>query len=72
MKISPFALSKITSNFQVNVGSTDQRVNIGLGLKYEGKALKVLGYSRKSEKGWEYSKKAFELIAEYKVNPPSL
>lgn len=50
-------------------GTTDQKVNAGLNLKFEAKGQKVLGYTRKSEGGWEYSEKAISLIAEYKVSP---
>lgn len=45
----------------------DRRVNIGLCLKYDSKNLQVLGYARKSDKGWEYSTKAVSLIQKYKV-----
>ena len=43
----------------------DSKVNIGLNLKFEAKAQKVLGYSQKGESGWEFSNKAVELIREY-------
>ena len=59
-------LSKITSSLMIH-GSTDQKVNAGLNLKFEAKGQKVLGYTRKSEGGWEYSEKAIALISEYKV-----
>lgn len=61
-------LSKITSSLMIH-GSTDQKVNAGLNLKFEAKGQKVLGYTRKSEGGWEYSEKAIALISEYKVSP---
>ncbi|KAG8738505.1 hypothetical protein FRC12_016738 [Ceratobasidium sp. 428] len=34
--------------------------------------MKVLGYSRKSDQGWEFSEKAAELIREYKAAFPSI
>ena len=61
--LNGLALSKITSSFSVIVD--DQRQNLGLNLKFEAKKLKVLGYSRKSESGWEFSNKAINLIKEY-------
>ncbi|RVD81781.1 uncharacterized protein DFL_009630 [Arthrobotrys flagrans] len=61
--LTSLVLSKITSSFQVQVDDTRQ--NLGLNLKFEGKKLKVLGYSRKTGSGWEFSKKAVELIREY-------
>lgn len=53
------------------VGTADgKKHNIGLSLKFEGKGLKVLGYSRKLERGWEFSDVAMRLIEEYKVSTP--
>ncbi|KAJ3094724.1 hypothetical protein HDU97_007642, partial [Phlyctochytrium planicorne] len=69
---SALAISKITSSLQVVAKNGDQRTNIGLNLKFDGKGRKVLGYSRKSESGWEYSQKAFELIREYKTLFPEI
>lgn len=48
--------------------STDgQKTNFGLSLKFEAKALKVVSYSRKNGRLWEFSEKAINLIREYKV-----
>ncbi|KAL8997728.1 MAG: hypothetical protein Q9169_003057 [Polycauliona sp. 2 TL-2023] len=66
--LNPLVLSKITSAFQVFVD--DQRVNIGLNLKFEAKGLKVLGYSRKAGNGWEFSQKAIQLVQQYMVKFP--
>ncbi|KAK5662795.1 hypothetical protein OQA88_6204 [Cercophora sp. LCS_1] len=62
--LHPLVLSKITSAFYVRTIG-DLRVNLGLNLKFEGKKQKVLGYSRKSQTGWEFSPAAVVLIAEY-------
>lgn len=43
------------------------KTNLGLSLKFEAKALKVIDYTRKDSRHWEYSIKAIELIKEYKV-----
>lgn len=61
--LNPLVLSKITSSFSVMVD--DQRCNLGLNLKFEAKKLKVLGYSRRGDAGWEFSPKAIELLREY-------
>lgn len=61
--LNPLVLSKTTSSFSVMVD--DQRVNLGLNLKFEAKKLKVLGYSRRSDNGWEFSEKAIQLLREY-------
>lgn len=60
------ALSKITSSFMV-ITSDNLKTNLGLSLKFEAKALKVIDYSRKDGRTWEYSEKAIDLIREYKV-----
>lgn len=40
-------------------------MNVGLNLKFDSKGKKVLGYTRKGLKGWEYSEKAAALIRDY-------
>ena len=62
--ISGHALSKITSSLMV-VTPDGQKTNVGLSLKFEAKSLKVIGYSRKNGRFWEFSDKAIELIQEY-------
>jgi 5'-3' exoribonuclease 1 len=43
------------------------KINLGLSVKFEAKAQKVLGYSRKVSQHWEFSEKTVDLIKEYKV-----
>lgn len=64
--ISGRALGKITSSFMV-LTSDEQKTNLGLSLKFEAKALKVVDYSKKDGRTWDYSEKAIQLIREYKV-----
>lgn len=66
--LNPLVLSKITSAFQVALDDT--RVNLGLNLKFEAKKLKVLGYSRRGQTGWEFSEKAISLLQQYMVKFP--
>lgn len=68
LSLNPLVLSKLTSAFQVIV--EEGRINLGLNLKFEAKKLKVLGYSRRSQNGWEFSQKAVELIQEYMIKFP--
>jgi 5'-3' exoribonuclease 1 len=68
LQLHPLVLSKLTSAF--NVHSSGLRLNLGLNLKFEAKKQKVLGYSRKSENGWEYSPKAIDLIKQYMIKFP--
>ncbi|KAH7318499.1 XRN 5'-3' exonuclease N-terminus-domain-containing protein [Stachybotrys elegans] len=67
--LHPLVLSKITSSYQV-INSAGLKLNLGLNLKFEGRKLKVLGYSRKSQSGWEFSNQAIKLIADYMVAFP--
>lgn len=64
--ISGRALGKITSSFMV-ITSDNQKTNLGLSLKFEAKSLKVIDYSRKEGRNWDYSEKAVELLREYKA-----
>ena len=68
LNLNPLVLSKLTSSFFVN--SSSLKLNLGLNLKFEGKKLKVLGYSRRVESGWEYSQKAIDLIQQYMIKFP--
>ncbi|QIX01566.1 hypothetical protein AMS68_007083 [Peltaster fructicola] len=68
LNLHPLVLSKLTASFSVN--SSGLRLNLGLNLKFEAKRQKVLGYSRKSESGWEYSQKAVGLLVEYMTKFP--
>lgn len=67
--LHPLVLSKITSSFSVSALGLP-RLNLGLNLKFESKKLKVLGYTRKSENGWEFSNKAIELLSSYMTSFP--
>lgn len=69
--ISSRALSKITSSFMVVTGD-GSKSNLGLSLKFEAKALKVIEYTRKDGRYWEFSEKAVELIDEYKAKYPEV
>ena len=64
--ISSKALSKITASFMVLTGD-GSKSNLGLSLKFEAKSLKVVGYSRKMDRYWEFRDKAVDLLREYKV-----
>ncbi|BFZ59990.1 exonuclease II Exo2 [Saitoella coloradoensis] len=68
IRMHPLILSKITASF--TVVSQDTRINLGLNLKFERKMQKVLGYTRKTNGGWELSDKAVALIQEYQAKFP--
>lgn len=61
--INGLVLSKITGSFMVK--DKGRKLNIGLDLKFDVRRLKVLGYSRKNQKFWEYSHLAIDLLKEY-------
>lgn len=64
--LSSKAISKITSRFMA-VTDEGHKINFGLNLKFEAKGQKVIDYSRKTERYWEFSEKTVDLIREYKV-----
>lgn len=66
LHLSALAFSRITSSLLVQL-SDSKKINVGLSLKFESKGLKVLGYSRKNDRGWEFSDQAAKLLHEYKV-----
>lgn len=43
------------------------KINLGLSVKFEAKAQKVIGYSRRTDRYWEISQTTVDLIKEYKV-----
>ena len=69
LAMSKRAISRVTSSFMVLVGD-DQKVNLGLSIKFEGKGLKVLNYSIKNGNVWQFSDLAIDLIRDYKVSGP--
>ncbi len=69
LDLHPLTLSKITSSYFVRTVG-DLRINLGLNLKFEARKQKVLGYSRKSQTGWEFSPAAVHLIVEYMTRFP--
>ncbi|KAF5334844.1 hypothetical protein D9758_014281 [Tetrapyrgos nigripes] len=69
--ISGRALSKITSSFMV-LTSDRSKHNLGLSLKFEAKSLKVIDYSKKDGRIWEFSEKAIELIKAYQEMFPEI
>ncbi|KAI0840320.1 exoribonuclease 1 [Hypoxylon sp. FL0890] len=68
--LHPLVLSKITSSFYVHTIGGSMKVNLGLNLKFEARKQKVLGYSRKSKSGWEFSPAAIQLLVEYMTRFP--
>ena len=65
------AVAKITSSFMV-LTSDGQKNNLGLSIKFDAKAMKVIDYSRKDGRHWEFSDKAVELLQEYKTKFPEV
>jgi len=46
------------------------KVNIGLSLKFESKGMKVLGWSKRNDRGWEYSETCARALQKYKAAFP--
>ncbi|CAG7851990.1 5'-3' exoribonuclease 1; AltName: Full=Exonuclease 2; AltName: Full=Exonuclease II; Short=Exo II; AltName: Full=p140 [Serendipita indica DSM 11827] len=71
LRMTGLAVSKITSSLMV-ISSDGSKTNLGLSLKFQGKGLKVLTYTRMEGNGWEFSAKAVELLRDYKAAFPQL
>ena len=65
--LSSKAVSKLTSRVMAVDRDRSGKVNLGLSVKFEGKAQKVIDYSRKTDRYWEFSQATVDLIKEYKV-----
>ena len=70
LRVSSLVLAKLASGVAVYHGN--QRMNIGLNLKFEAKGRKVLGYSRRTSQGWEYSERAVRLMQDVLTKFPEL
>lgn len=70
MKIAglpPKVVSKLTSRVIALDVDRSAKVNLGLSVKFEAKGQKVIDYSRKTHRYWEFSQATVDLILEYKV-----
>lgn len=67
--LSALALSRITSTLMVML-EDGTKVNIGLSLKFESKGMKVLGWSKRNDRGWEYSETCARALQKYKAAFP--
>ncbi|CUM55403.1 uncharacterized protein AC631_03249 [Debaryomyces fabryi] len=73
LRLNALFMSKITSGYMLeNDFNNKRRVNIGLELKFEGRRQKVLGFTRKDGKVWEFSPLAIQLITDYRSKFPKL
>ncbi|KAF5348594.1 hypothetical protein D9756_009692 [Leucocoprinus leucothites] len=72
LRMSPLSLSKITSSLPVAIRPNEHKVNIGLDLKFDRRCVKVIGYTKKEGRHWEYSDKAVELLRVYKATFPEI
>lgn len=70
LHVSSIVLGKLASGVAIYHGN--QRMNIGLNLKFEAKSRKVLGYSRRTSQGWEYSERAVHLMQDVLTKFPEL
>lgn len=65
LHMPPFFLSRITSRYLIFAPGSQQRDDVGLGMKFQGKQLKVLGYTKQVGRNWQYSDLAVATIKEY-------
>jgi 5'-3' exoribonuclease 1 len=54
------------------ITSDNLKHNLGLSMKFEAKSLKVVDYSRKEGRHWEFSDKAIQLLQEYQTAFPDI
>lgn len=71
LKMGGLFLSKITGSYMVREKGGG-RLNIGLDIKSDARRLKVLGYTKKSSRLWEFSPLAIDLLKEYRAKFPKL
>lgn len=71
LRVNGLFLSKITGSFMLR-DKKGGRVNVGLDIKFDARRLKVLGYTRKDGRFWEYSPLAMKLIKDYQQKFPKL
>lgn len=67
--VSPLFLSKIAGSYMLK-DKGGKMVNVGLNLKFEARRQKVMGYTRKYLKFWQYSLLALELLKKYQKQFP--
>lgn len=67
LKIPSLVLSRVTSSMTVSCLRMKKSWNLGLEMKFESKQLKVLGYTRKGGRGWEFSTDGKNLISAFQV-----
>jgi len=67
--LSGLQLSKVCSTLMVKL-ENGSKVNIGIPMKFESKGLKVLGYTRRNDRGWEYSETAAQALEKYRTAFP--
>lgn len=64
LRVNGLFLSKITGSYMLR-DKAGRRINVGLDMKFDSRRLKVLGYTRKSGRFWEYSPLAVQLVRDY-------
>lgn len=70
LRISGLFLSKITGSFMLK--DKNSKLNVGLDIKFDARRLKVLGYTAKAPKYWEYSPLAIQLLKDYRTSFPKI
>jgi hypothetical protein len=69
--LSSKVVSRLTSSVIAANDDRSGKVNLGLNVKFEAKARKVIDYSRRTDRYWEFSQKTVALLKEYKVTGPN-
>lgn len=76
IQCSTLAVSRLTASVYMSLQQPQQpahKMDVGLKVKFEGKQLKVLGYTRRTQqRGWEFSERCVELLQSYRDAFPQL
>ncbi|XP_074599461.1 5'-3' exoribonuclease pacman [Brevipalpus obovatus] len=68
--VDPHLLSRLTGSLMVSVN--DEKINIGLNLKFNARREVVPGFSKKQDETWLFSRKVYKLMEEYWEKFPAL
>ncbi|CAH1395383.1 unnamed protein product [Nezara viridula] len=70
--IGSHLFSRLTGSIFIKNADRDERINVGLGLKFTKQGEELIGYTRREGNIWYYSEKTIALLDEYMAKFPEL
>ncbi|XP_066903342.1 5'-3' exoribonuclease 1 [Halyomorpha halys] len=70
--IGSHLFSRLTGSIFIKNADRDERINVGLGLKFTKQGEELIGYTRREGNIWYYSEKTIALLDEYMDKFPEL